>query len=923
MSETILPKQLSSNSETIDKLLFDTEAELLLAVHNYCKLGIQPIEIKYLKLIQGFKASISEIDSSTESISKLLLSFNASMETIKSQIDVFNKKTNPELASNLELKNNKFLKTISYVFEKIPYKVNALHAHGSTKIRFYLICNSFKHKEIDFELYKALSFLGSLTHQKITKSISEIIDKTFHLFDVNPFVKESINLVKVVIDTSLQEISQLLNEEEAAIAKVNQNFSNKLTLACRSFTNSTLEWCNVEKPIESYRNILSPENISRAETLWERSTKFPEAWISNQTQSHNNQVTDLSLAIFHGKINRNLHKICDKIDRKINLKIDKQLISINSVTDLLSDQLVKYKPTEITDKLNFDDSLFMNTSDLLEQFVDETNNDFREISEEVELMGAKLLTKYEHLQFGALSPVTLGLSNIVKQIIDTKLYGPLKPIADNYISEITNLYDDIGNRINLVKYSITESMDKSQATALVGQVNQLVSEHEKAYNNTKLKFGENIRKILSDLHNDLRSEYIVLNPEGWHQPFANYTRKSIANRISKFVKGKYFGIYKSINETIADKRHASVVSNFDNQHNLKTDVEFAREFVNDADLASISGKKLPFYYKQLFEGKHIPVKGKYIGRGALIENIIKRNSVEKELSILIGGSAGSGKTHFAKHLSTLFGNKHVYYIKACNGQANERSMDQAFSKACKIEGKANTILKSIKQKSVFIIDDLESWWDRTLEKDPLLSILELVKKYRKKHKFIVTSNLYAIEAFRTQRKFQQSISLSVSLAPMSKEAIKEILLERHELGGLDLELKEEYNEFNSRNFDYFMSTLYYSCKGNVGLAQQIWLQQISNVSQNVISMSQVMTKSLNHVRNAYWQWILYQMLINDGLTTNLITKLFREEADYINIMINDLAASGIVIKKGSHDAFIKAQVKPAVEQWLIESGLLN
>ena len=68
MSDIILPKQLTSNSETIDKLLFETEAELFLAIQNYCQLGIHPIEIKYLKLIQGFKTTINEIDTSTESI---------------------------------------------------------------------------------------------------------------------------------------------------------------------------------------------------------------------------------------------------------------------------------------------------------------------------------------------------------------------------------------------------------------------------------------------------------------------------------------------------------------------------------------------------------------------------------------------------------------------------------------------------------------------------------------------------------------------------------------------------------------------------------------------------------------------------------------------------------------------------------------
>ena len=923
MSDILLPELLTSNSETIDKLLFEKEEELIVAINNFCKLGVHPIEIKYLNLIRGFKTSLNEIDRSTESVSKLLLSFTACLESIKKQVDSFNKKTNPELASNLELKNSKLIKTISYVFEKIPYKVNAVHAKGNAKIRLYLICNSFKHKEIDGELYRTLAYLGKLTHERITNSVSEILDKTYHLFDVNPFNKESIKLIKVYLNTALNELLQIIEEEEGEIENLGERVSSKLTLACRKYTNATLDWCNVEKPISSYKNILAPEKISRAEVLWERSQKFPTAWKSNQFQSHNNQITDISFGIFQGKINRSLHKICENINRKVNSKIDKQLLSIHTVTDHLKDQSIKFNPEDVTDKLNFDDNLFINTNALLEQFVDDTNNSFKEIDGNLELMGAKLLSKYDNLQFGALHPLHLGMESIVKNILDTKLYGPLKTYVDSYISEITNIYDDIGNRINLVKYSINESIDKSQALTLISQVDQLTSEHEKQYLNAKTKFGESIRKILSDLNHDLRIKHIILNPTSWNKPFANYSRKSIANRFTNFIKSKYFGIYKSINEAISDKRHESIVSNFENQHNLKTEVELAKEFVNEAELATTSGKRLPFYYKQLFQGKHIPVKGKYIGRSALIASLLKRQTIEKNLSILIGGSAGSGKTHFAKHLASLFGNKQVYYINACIGQATDRSLNQAFAKACELEGTASTILKSIKKQSIFIIDDLESWWDRTLTNDPLNKILALVKQHKQKHKFILTSNLYAIEAYRSQRELQQAISLSVSLAPLSKDSIKEILLERHMLGGLDLELKEEYNEFDSRNFDNLISNLYYYCKGNVGRAQQIWLQQIANVSQNVLSVEQVKTKNLNNISNANWQWILYQMLINDGLTTKLISKLFENESEHIHAVIEDLYTAGIVVKKGSHDAFIKSEVKPAVEQWLVEFGLLN
>ena len=923
MSENTLPDHLSSNSGNIDKMLYEKEAELLIAVNNFCKLGIQPIQTKYLGVFSSIRASLSAIELEQSNVTELLQAFNECLEEIKIEIKLFNQKTIPELASNFDLKNSKFLKTVTYSFEKIPYKTTAIHGGESTKIRLYLICNSFKYKLIDPEVYKCLGLLGSITHEKLSQAIGEIIAKTFHLFDLNPFNKEAVEMTRIYVKTAMNEILQLISEEEAPIKSLNQDINHKLSLACRNFTNATLDFCNVEKSIASYRNILAPEKISRSEVLWERAHTFPPAWQSNQLQSHSSQVTDLSLASFQGKINVSLNKVCKNIDQKINSKIDKQLKSISIASDNLVESIGNQTSKEVAAKLHFDESLFLNTNSLLEDFVDETNNYYEELESEVELMGPKLLAKFKTMQFGSLSPIPLDIDNIAKHILDTKLYGPLKLSIDQYVSEITNIQDDIENRINLIKYSITESIDAKQAKSLVEQVHQLLAVDKATYLNAKSKFGESIRKILKNLHEELNSNYIIHNPESWNKPFANYTRKSIAKRINTFVKSKYFGFYKSINETISDKRHESVVSNFENQHNLKTEVEYAREFVRQTDLNSGLGKKLPFYYKQLFQGKHIPVKGAYIGRKDLIDNILKRKGVDKEIAILIGGSSGSGKTHFANHLAALLSNKRVYKISACSGQATERSLNQAFAKATKIEGSNEFILKSIKKHSTFIIDDMESWWDRTLNVDPLCKILDLVKQYCKKHNFILCSNLYALEALRSQRELQQAIKLSISLAPLSKEAIREILLERHTVGGLDLELKGEYNEFGSRNFDNFISNIYSLSKGNIGLAQQIWLQQIADVNQNVISMEYVKIKNLDSIADPYWQWVLYQMLINDGLTTKIIEKLFETESDFIHSIISDLATSGLVIKKGSHDAFIKPEVQPAVEQWLTESGLLN
>ena len=196
-------------------------------------------------------------------------------------------------------------------------------------------------------------------------------------------------------------------------------------------------------------------------------------------------------------------------------------------------------------------------------------------------------------------------------------------------------------------------------------------------------------------------------------------------------------------------------------------------------------------------------------------------------------------------------------------------------------------------------------------------------KFHKKHTFILNVNLHAMEALSKHRALKELVTTTIVLPLVSKDAMREIILERHRVGGLDLSFRGDDNKLEGKYFNQLMSKIHSESDGNIGLGLQIWLRQIESFTDNKIYLKEHPKLETLKVSEAYWKILLYQFLINKNLTQTKISDFFGKDETEISPFLLELLKSGILDEVGKNTYTLNNIVKPNVEKWLVTNNILN
>ena len=319
----------------------------------------------------------------------------------------------------------------------------------------------------------------------------------------------------------------------------------------------------------------------------------------------------------------------------------------------------------------------------------------------------------------------------------------------------------------------------------------------------------------------------------------------------------------------------------------------------------------------------MPVQNRYIGREKELEQYNESVPEKRIGAILILGKSASGKSHFSEYLASQQKSKHIFRIDTTGKRGSVLDLKRAIADGTNQTGDIDQCIAKLPRHSTIICGDIEVWWNRSLEVDALCTLIDLVEKFSKNHCFILNGNLHALEALSMQRPIDRAIATTIVLSPLSKEDVKDIIIERHKVGGLDIAYKNEENEINSKKFNRLITRLYNDSQGNIGLSLQFWLSNISNYADNKIFMTESNPNELLKVTNSRWKWVIYHFIINNHLSNKKILALFGDDAEEIMHVIVELVKSKIVDKIGPNTYALNSTVKPNVERWLEYQDILN
>ncbi|MEZ5039546.1 MAG: hypothetical protein R2828_06630 [Saprospiraceae bacterium] len=917
-----LPAAMEAADPALEAAIATLEAAMTTATHTLVDNAISPIQEKYIGFHQLVLSELQTLvqPSSSESEKDIYQQFSALFQRLEKKLQQLRTEEIPILGALFLEENNTFLDSIEGVLGEAPVRLKYQINGSSGTLKFQALARFLKDEVLFSSLRNTYIDFGNLGYENLSKTHNELIAKINSLLEVEAFYQHFRQL-KSEIEAVIEALMDMISKELTAAQTLTKQLTGECLLAVRTFRNELVgmaEQADLKKQKAPSRQARKVYKSNEEDLLF-----FPNHWRNNQEVIHSTLETNLKLTQANLLVNKGLGALSEAIEGEVNGRIEAQFEAQQATLQALIQEHKSKEEMTAVEKFSVDDSAFVGLELLLQILKKETHPVVDIIKGEAALMGKTLMEDFEALQLEGLQPIILDLPKIVDFILESKLNGPVQLQLEQYLRTVTNIYFNQINGINLLKYSLSESKKESEIKQLLESVQAKFSEEKVLFQSTKLRFNEKLRAIAYDLQMELDTRYLIEHADNWSRYISVSKRKKGLANINEQIKSKLSDWYEGINRGVSAKRYESTVSIFESKYDLKSKLELGLDFVNAMYPPQAVLETLPFYYKQLFQGKHLPVQHRYIGRDSALDQVDNALLEGRKGAILIVGKSSSGKTHFSDFIAhTKFKGK-VFTIDSYGKQGNLRELHREMAAATGKSGEMEQCLSSLAKNSTIVLNDIEVWWDRTLEKDALSVLIEMIEKFQHKHTFILNVNLYAMEAMRKQTLLQKVVTTTITLPPVSKDALKTIILERHKVGGLDLVFQGEENRLEGKHFNQLMHKIYTESNGNIGLGLQLWLRQIYAVEDMKIYMKEQPKLEVLKVNEDYWKLLLYQMLMNKNLTKTKLSNLFGEDLPEEAALIKALMKAEILEEVRKNVYTLDNVVKPNIEAWLTSSNVLN
>jgi len=660
-------------------------------------------------------------------------------------------------------------------------------------------------------------------------------------------------------------------------------------------------------------------------------TNFSGYWNRNLILFSLRLQSDIYLVQFITKIEKILEHVLNEAAQNYikliheNISIGQQ--NLESLSGYISqgktEQIHHFSPLLLKD-------IYFNLEGEIQYVLEHLQDALDDIPEEVELMNANTANNIRKEQGKTVETIKIQLDDITDYLTKINFFKPFQDQITNYILQLKK-------GVALLLNSTYKIQLELENFAKTNQVENL----EEAINSSKLElqesgdFTDSIHKGFLNEVNLIRhklSEALDIS-KIIEQYETLYPQAKLGNR-SKRLKGR-FNLYRSslgrqindlISKVIQRKQDVDVLDYNDKYQKVLSPVSIFRNFLSQIHIKDSVVDTLPFYYHQLFTGKHFSDSQSVNNRKfeiAEVNRSIKR--IESGISggILILGESLSGKSFLASHTAHhLLNETTIYRIKLQrNKKKGSTQLLKAFQNATGIQESIPSIMAKIEPKSTFIIEDIEKWWLNTTEGDRLINeISKLLHHYGSTHYLILTANLYAYRTIKAQTTIGENIIGAILINPLSSSEIKEVIEDRHQLGGMTYVYRNVPENFLSKSKkNGLLNRLFITSGGNIGLALRLWISSIENVDENKIMIVPTPRLDLPSMPNEIWQSLTYQFQIHQQLYRHELYNIYGEgNKEWINRNLLELVKAGL-LKNPEKDFFeMPSDVRYFIEKDLYE-----
>jgi amino acid transporter len=651
---------------------------------------------------------------------------------------------------------------------------------------------------------------------------------------------------------------------------------------------------------------------------------FAERWLEFQQLMHNNLMLNYQL---HG-VQTSVKPVVEASIIRLRFGMFRNLKNNLNIFKTQLDQIQTANDFSSIENLSFIQTDMFSYEDIINDNI----NAFEEITATV----PESIQVVDTQSFNASKKdaLTINKSNIkLKELVEYMLESKLSQDIEADISKIQA-------EIQKVKLTTETSAKLVVYTHQNPEVNeeQVIQVLEKA----KLELDNSIERVAaledqlsSGIRGDLAHLSELLDAE------ALITR---ANKLDRYVKqdasknsfsnklravSDGFGkVYRKVAKSVWNKREELIQAQFqiENEEN-KNLHSVVKDFTDEISISSSVDEVLPFYYKQLFLGRHELLNKSVESRAfeqAEFSKAIQRHKDGSSGAILITGNAGSGYSQIGEELATRLEDGAFYQIKAPARSASISIQDfeQALFDSAEVQNWQEYKTK-LNPGDTLLFKDIELWFAKGSANEAFENFMEFIRTYSGKLKFCLTSGIEFYKYARKVSSLDTALLSTIVLSPVSTEVTVKELIHRHRSGGMSLMLAgKKFDQMSKRQVSKTLRKYHSISNGNVGAASYLWLANITQVEGDVIHMSEPTIPNIPALNNSDWLVLLNEILVHKHLTIDLALTIFKGDSRIeIYQLLQSLCRSGLVTE--NHKTFaMNPYAAMFVQDILNENGII-
>lgn len=312
---------------------------------------------------------------------------------------------------------------------------------------------------------------------------------------------------------------------------------------------------------------------------------------------------------------------------------------------------------------------------------------------------------------------------------------------------------------------------------------------------------------------------------------------------------------------------------------------------------------LPAMYRRLFDTNVVDIADFYVERPSQ-ENQLLMALQEPDLSILVHGNQGVGKTSLVHHVldrSELGNLRRVSQIRLVRGMSDQEIL-QELAQALKLtEGKdVEREVSKITDRPIVILENADEFFWRTLNGFRRFSrLLDFISRTSPRISWIVVMRTPTVVMLDTCLGLKDYFSHVLEIPNFSAEGLRELIMKRHRASGYAVDFGEErfWNRwFGKTPKDVVFEDLWSQSNGNPLLGQLLWLSALERKNERTLTIEHIKAQPRHMTRSCQvdQQHILAALIRHRSMSVEELHQVLRISRSAIQRELNHLMRLGLV-----------------------------